>query len=108
MGDEQLSIVPLWSRCFLDFVLLVMERSGFGLMMVNAPVTRGSILMIIMITERSLEVKLPTIWTNGKAEVGTVREGEKKREDQGRERVRRKKMQMHEMVGKSRFTVFLQ
>ena len=39
--------------------------------------------------EGSLEVKLPTIWTDGKAEVGRVRE-EKKREDQRRERVRRK------------------
>jgi len=39
--------------------------------------------------EGSLEVKLPTIWTDGKAAVGRVRE-EKKREDQRRERVRRK------------------
>ena len=39
--------------------------------------------------EGSLEVRLPTIWTDGKAEVGRVRE-EKKREDQRRERVRRK------------------
>jgi hypothetical protein len=46
--------------------------------------------------EGSLEVKLPTIWTDGKAEVGRVREEkrreEKKREGQRRERVRRKKM----------------
>ena len=42
-----------------------------------------------MIIEGSLEVKLPTIRTDGKAEVGRVRE-EKKREDQRRERVRRK------------------
>jgi len=32
------------------------------------------------ITEGSLEVKLPTTWTDRKAEVGRVRE-EKKRED---------------------------
>jgi len=48
------------------------------------------------VVEGSLEVKLPTIWTDGKAEVGRVREEnrreEKKREDQRRERVRRKKM----------------
>ena len=37
-----------------------------------------------MITERSLEVKLPTIWTDGKAEVGRVRE-DQRREDQRRE-----------------------
>ena len=43
------------------------------------------------IIEGSLEVKLPTIWTDGKAEVGRVRE-EKKKEAQRRERVRRKKM----------------
>ena len=52
----------------------------------------------------SLEVKLPTIWTDEKAEVGRVRE-EKKKEDQRRERVRRKKMQVREGVEKSRNTV---
>ena len=36
---------------------------------------------------------------------GRIRE-EKKREDQRRERARRKKMQVHEKVEKSRFTVF--
>ena len=33
---------------------------------------------------------------------------EKKREDQRGERVRRKKMQVREKIGKSRFTVFFQ
>ena len=37
-----------------------------------------------------LEVKLPTTWTNGKAEVGRVRE-EKRREEKGREDQRRSK-----------------
>jgi len=55
----------------------------------------------------SLEVKLPTIWTDEKAEVGRVRE-EKKKEDQRRERVRGKKMQVREQVEKSRNTVFFQ
>jgi len=54
--------------------------------------------------EGSLEVKLPTIWTDGKAEVGRVREEkrreEKKKEDQRRERVRRQKMQAREKVAK--------
>jgi len=36
------------------------------------------------IIEGSLEVKLPTIWTDGKAEVGRVRE-EKRRSKQIRE-----------------------
>ena len=31
-------------------------------------------------TEGSLEVKLPTIWTDGKAEVGRVREEKRRRE----------------------------
>ena len=39
-------------------------------------------------------VELPTIWTDGKAEAGRVKEEEKKKEDQGIERVRRKKMQV--------------
>ena len=39
--------------------------------------------------EGSLEVKLPTIWTDGEAEVRRVRE-EQKREDQRREKGQRK------------------
>ena len=55
-------------------------------------------------SEGSLEVKLPTIWTDGKAAVGV--RGKKIREEK---RVRGKKMQVREkVVGKSRFTVFLQ
>jgi len=40
--------------------------------------------------EGSLEVKLPTIWTDEKAEVGRVRE-EKRREEKRREEKRRRK-----------------
>jgi len=59
--------------------------------------------------EGSLEVKLPTIWTDGKAEQGRGREKRKIRRKKGRrERVRRKKMEMREKVGKSRFTMFFQ
>jgi len=47
--------------------------------------------------EGNLEVKLPTIWTDEK-QVRRVR----------REKIRRKKMQMREKVGKSRNTVFFQ
>jgi hypothetical protein len=42
--------------------------------------------------ERSLEVKLPATWTDGKAEVGRVREEKRKRreeEGKGREEKRR-------------------
>ena len=62
--------------------------------------------------EGNLEVKPPTIWTDGKAEVGRVRgrksqrREEKKREVQRRESVRRKKIQVREKVGKSQNTVF--
>ena len=59
------------------------------------------------IIKGSLEVKLPTLWTDGKAEMGRVRE-EKKKEDQKRESLRRKKMQVREKVEKLRFTVFFQ
>jgi hypothetical protein len=54
--------------------------------------------------EGSLEVKLPTIWTEGRG-----REKRKiRRKKSRRERVRRKKMQMREKVGKSRNTVFFE
>ena len=61
------------------------------------------------IIEGSLEVKLPTIWTD--EEQGRGREKRQiRREKSTRERVRRKKkkMQMREKVGKSRNTVFFQ
>ena len=52
-----------------------------------------------IIFEGSLEVKLPTIWTDEK---------QSREEAERRERVRRKKMQMREKVGKSQNTVFFQ
>ena len=59
----------------------------------------------IYIVEGSLEVKLPTIWTDEKQ--GRGREKRKiRREKSRRERVRRKKMQMREKVGKSQDAVF--
>jgi len=62
------------------------------------------------IIEGSLEVKLPTIWTDEKQrwEESEKRREEKKREDQRREGVRRKKIQVCEKVGKSQNTVFFQ
>jgi hypothetical protein len=51
----------------------------------------------IYIIEASLEVKLPTIWTDGKSRGGKSQRGEEKnRQDQRRERVRRKRMQVRE------------
>ena len=49
------------------------------------------------IIEGSLEVKLPTIWTDEK---------QRREESERRERVRRKKIQAREKIGKSRSTVF--
>ena len=48
-----------------------------------------------------------TIWTDGKAAVGRVRE-EKTRSEKIRERESRKKRQVREKVGKSRFIMFFQ
>ena len=66
----------------------------------------------MFIIEGSLEVKLPTIWTDEKqsrAEAERRERLEERRvEENRRERVRRKKMQMREKVGKSRNTVFFQ
>ena len=65
--------------------------------------------MNICMVEGSLEVKLPTIWTDEKRRWAEAeRREESKRADQRRERVRRKKMQMREKLGNSRNTVFVQ
>ena len=53
----------------------------------------------IIIIEGSLEVKLPTIWTDEK---------QSREEAERRERSEGKKMEMREKVGKSRNTVFFQ
>ena len=58
--------------------------------------------------EGSLEVKLPAICRDGKAEVGRVRTEKSRSEEKRRERVGSKKMRVREKVGKSRFTVFFQ
>jgi hypothetical protein len=52
------------------------------------------------IIEGSLEVKLPTIWTDEKLrwEESEKRREEKKKEDQKRESLRRKKIQVREKV----------
>jgi hypothetical protein len=46
---------------------------------------------IICIIEGSLEVKLPKIWTHGKAEVGRVREEKRREEKRRREKIREEK-----------------
>ena len=59
------------------------------------------------ILEVSLEVKLPTVWTDEKQR---WEESEKRREERRskRESLRRKKIQVRKKVGKSRNTVFFQ
>ena len=68
---------------------------------INAPSQNINQLYII---EGNLEVKLPTIWTDEKQS----REEAERRGRLEERRVRRKKMQMREKVGKSRNTVFCQ
>jgi len=58
-------------------------------------------IYMIYMTEGSLEVKLPTIWTDEKQS----REEAERRERLEERRVRRKKTQMREKVGKSRNTL---
>jgi hypothetical protein len=57
---------------------------------------------IINIVEGSLEIKLPTIWTDEKQRWA---ESQKRREGE-RESLRRKKIRVREKVGKSRNIVF--
>jgi hypothetical protein len=57
----------------------------------------GRIIPYIYIFEGSLEVKLPTVWTDEK---------QRWKGSERRERVRRKKIQVREMVVKSRIIVF--
>ena len=69
-----------------------------------------SISWQIPLTEGSLEVKLPTIWTDKKQrwEESEKRREEKKKENQKRESLRRKKIQVREKVGKSQNSVFFE
>ena len=64
---------------------------------------------VIYMIEGSLEVKLPAIWTDGKAEVGRARE-EKTRSDKIREEKEweARRCRCAKKVGKPRFTVSLQ
>ena len=62
--------------------------------------------ILLLLAEGSLEVKLPTIWTDEKQR---WEESEKTREEERRskrESLRRKKIQVREKVGKSRNIVF--
>ena len=58
----------------------------------------------LLLVEGNLDVKFPTIWTDGKAEVGRIREEKERRAEKGR--VKTKKMQMREKLEKSRSATF--
>ena len=61
-------------------------------------------MMIIIITERNLKVKLPTIQM--KSRDGKSQRREEKKEDEKREGHRRKRIKVREKVGKLRNTAF--
>ena len=98
---------PFTTNCHLPFWLKLAS-----IIYVNIYIYTYIICFIYykQIIEGSLEVKLPTIWTDEKQrwKGSERRERLYRREKSRRERVRRKKMQMREKVGKSRNTVFFQ
>ena len=59
----------------------------------------------MVITDGNLEVKLPTIWTDEKTEVGRVREETQKSK---KKKHQKNKMHAHEKVETSRNTLFCQ
>ena len=74
----------------------------------SASLLNNTVVSVLDIIEESLEVKLPTIWTDEKQSREEAERRKIRRKKSRRERVRRKKMQMREKVGKSRNTVFFQ
>ena len=70
----------------------------------GTPIVTFRFFKCYFLIEGSLEVKLPTIWTDEKQSRAEAERREKIR----RERVRGQKIQMREKVGKSRNTVFFQ
>ena len=78
----------------------------------NEPLTKWNVPPSINTNRRKFRIKLQTMWTDmdrWKSRGGKSQRGEEKQwEDQRRERERRKKMQVHQKVRKSRFTVFFQ
>jgi hypothetical protein len=78
LGDPQLAWLEMklpnnWkpSRCSYKIDVSKRKKNTVGF-------TLPQVTMYI--TEGSLEVKLPAIWTDGKAEVGSVREEKSRRE----------------------------
>jgi hypothetical protein len=101
----QLSIFPVcasfWKTSLFDVFLLYPKGISDAWVLV---LFSGLFAGVVDLIEGSLEVKLPTIWTDEKQ--SREEAGRRKRLEE--RRVRRKKMQMREKVGKSRNTVFFQ
>ena len=87
----------------------MLQRTSFGTFWCLYPELNWLPDGLNNLIEGSLEVKLPTIWTDEKQSMEEAERRERlERKKSRRERVRRKKMQMREKVGKSRNTVFFQ
>ena len=98
----ELSALHRVSRCWKVFLS---ERDTLE----NEHEVLGGFVNQKNIVEGSLDVKLPTIWTDEKhSRAEAQRREDIRREKSRRERIRRKKMQMREKVGKPRNAVFLQ
>ena len=92
---------------FLDLEMMEVWHNSPGKEAEPPPVKVAKLIESVLIVQWSLEVKLPTIWTDEKAEVGRVREEKSRREKIREEKEKEeKKMQVPEKVAKSRNTVF--
>ena len=89
---------------YVMYVMYGMVFHGMACIVLCCVVRFDCIVCFDCIAEGSLEVKLPTIWTDEKQR---WEESEKRREE-ARESLRRKKIQVREKVGKSRNTMFFQ
>ena len=112
--DNMVKLVDVAERLRASLPCILMGEAGCGKTVPFSAIGliefgTGAMLQVLYIVEGSLEVKLPTIWTDEKQSRAEAERREKiRREKSTRERVRRKKMQMREKVGKSRNTVFFQ
>ena len=94
---------PIWIYLGLSYITLTCHK-WWQDTRINKYVY-GHIMTHILYNRRKLRSQTSDNMDRWKAEMGGVRE-EKKKEDQKRESLRRKKIQVREKVGKSRNTVF--
>ena len=98
---RHINLISITTGLFAMLVLSALALSTFILL------TLASLLwlLFILVLKGSLEVRLPTIWTHGKAEEGRVRE-EKGRRKQIREEKGRNKIRAHKKVEKPQTLCF--